>query len=80
MTPAPHQAAPTEGGCPPPSCLRQFTPREYLENSEAGKGEPAFPFTPSSFHKYSRGVEAPQGRGGAGSPPCAGSAGAGGGL
>jgi hypothetical protein len=75
MIARPAPAAPAQGGFPPPSCLRQFTPGEYLENSEAKKGRPAL--SASSFPKYSRGGEPRQGRGGAGGPPCDGSAGAG---
>jgi hypothetical protein len=68
----PHPAYRLQGGFPPPSGLRPFTPGEYLENSEAGRDAL---FAASSFSKYSRGGEAPQGRGGAGSPPCDASAG-----
>jgi hypothetical protein len=65
-----------QGGRLPPSCLRQFTPREYLENSETGK---ALRSASSLFFKYSRGSEPREGRGaGAGSPPCAAASGRGG--
>ena len=66
MTPVPHPAPLAQGGFLPPSGLRPFTPREYFGNSEAERA--AIP-APSSFPKYSRGGEAPQGRGGAGGPP-----------
>ena len=75
MTPATHPAAPAQGGFPPPSWLRQFTPREYLGNDDAALVHMPTFAAASSFPKYSRGGEGPQGRGGAGGPPCDGGTG-----